>query len=224
MDAMSIARKTGRLARLLDDVGAMEWLAFETTGYPTSGTLDAAAWAAATRSCRVYESPEGPHAQTAMLGQIAAEIEAAQTDLGAGTGDTSDSQYAVIVENNKATRRNGLRGVISDRRQLLDRVIGAIHQYVADRYQELRFGSAVESAFEVVRSEVDGAIGALVPDALPMITAAFENTSSDNPEHWQNAASTCRRLLMTAADRLRPPGPDVEGRKMGPRELREPVG
>jgi hypothetical protein len=49
-----------------------------------------------------------------------------------------------------------------------------------------------------------------------MIAAAFENATSDQPEHWQNAASTCRRLLMTAADRLRPAGPDVDGRKMGP--------
>jgi hypothetical protein len=48
-----------------------------------------------------------------------------------------------------------------------------------------------------------------------MITAAFENASSENPEHWQSAAATCRRLLMTAADRLRPPGSDVGGRKMG---------
>jgi hypothetical protein len=48
-----------------------------------------------------------------------------------------------------------------------------------------------------------------------MISAAFENSSSENPEHWQNAAGTCRRLLMTAADRLRPMGPDVNGRKMG---------
>ena len=76
--------------------------------------------------------------------------------------------------------------------------------------------SAVESAFGVVRQEVDSAISELVPSALPMITAAFENASSDNPEHWQNAASTCRRLLMTAADQLQPPGPDIDGHTMGP--------
>ena len=48
-----------------------------------------------------------------------------------------------------------------------------------------------------------------------MLAAAFENASSDNPEHWSNAAATCRRLLKAAADALRPPGPDVNGRKMG---------
>ncbi len=136
-------------------------------------------------------------------------------DLAAGAGDTSDSQFAVVVEKNKALRRNQLLQLIKARQSLLDKVIGAVHQYVGERYQELRFGSAVETAFTVVRREVDGKIAALVPDALPMLSAAFENASSDNPEQWQNAAGTCRRLLMAAADRLRPPGPHADGHKMG---------
>jgi hypothetical protein len=90
-----------------------------------------------------------------------------------------------------------------------------LHEYVAARYQELRFGAAVETAFEVVRRDVDAAIGDLVPDALPKLSAAFESVTSSNPEHWANAASTCRRLLKAAADALRPPGPPVEGREMG---------
>lgn len=48
-----------------------------------------------------------------------------------------------------------------------------------------------------------------------MLSAAFENAVSENPEHWANAAGTCRRLLKAVADELRPPGPDVGGRKMG---------
>jgi hypothetical protein len=37
---------------------------------------------------------------------------------------------------------------VSARRELIQRVVGAIHGYLAERYQELRFGSASESAFE----------------------------------------------------------------------------
>src|SRR6266487_3469047 len=73
----------------------------------------------------------------------------------------------------------------------------------------------METAFDVVRAHVDMAIAELVPDAPGKLSAAFENAASDNPEHWANAASTCRRLLKAAADSLRPPGPDVEGRQMG---------
>ncbi len=214
---VAIARKAGRLARLLDDVEAMQWLSYETTGYPSTDTLDEGSWDAAQRSHRVTVSETGEsRASITPLGKLAADIEAAQIQLGnEGTG-VSSSQYAVIVENNRMQNSTNLRNAIGENRKLLDRVIGAIHAYVADLQQELRFGSAVETAFSVVRQEVDGAIAELVPDALPMISAAFENSSSENSEHWQNAAGTCRRLLMTAADRLRPPGPDVNGRKMGP--------
>jgi hypothetical protein len=214
---VAIARKAGRLARLLDDVEAMRWLSYEATGYPATDTLDEGSWNAAERSHRVTASDTGkPQASITPLGKLATDIEAALTQLGNESAGVSSSDYAVIVERNRMQNNANLRKGIGENRQLLDRVIGAIHAYVADRQQELRFGSAVETAFSVVRQEVDGAIAELVPDALPMISAAFENSSSENPEHWQNAAGTCRRLLMTAGDRLRPAGPDVNGRRMGP--------
>lgn len=212
IEPVAVVRKAGRLARLIDDVEAMDWLSYETTGYPPK-TLDPKAWMAAERSCRIDES--GTHATTTSLGRLAIEMDGALAELSSSGGEVSDSDYAVVVERAKAERLKGLRMVAANRRQLLDNVLGAVHQYVADRFQELRFGSATETAFAVVRQEVDGAISGLVPDLLPMISAAFENASSDNPEHWQSAAATCRRLLMTAADRLRPPGPEVDGRKMG---------
>jgi hypothetical protein len=54
----------------------------------------------------------------------------------------------------------------------------------------------------------------LVPDALPKLSAAFENATSANPEDWASAAATCRRLLKAAADALRPPGPPVDDHAM----------
>ncbi|MGA7705314.1 MAG: hypothetical protein WB998_10515 [Solirubrobacteraceae bacterium] len=214
IEPTAVIRKTSRLARLLDDADAMAWLSYETTGYPEK-MLDEAASAAARRSQRMKETDEGPRADCTLIGELAVAVTAAETDLAADSGGTSSSDYAVLVERNKAQRRNSLVQTIRENQSILDRVVGAVHQYVADRYQELRFGSAVETAFTVIRQEVDGKIAALIPDTLPMLSAAFENASSDNPEHWQSAAGTCRRLLMTAADRLRPPGSDVKGRKMG---------
>lgn len=53
-----------------------------------------------------------------------------------------------------------------------------------------------------------------MPDGPQKLAAAFENAASENPEHWANAASTCRRLLKATADALRPPGEPVNGREM----------
>jgi hypothetical protein len=147
-------------------------------------------------------------------------IEAGKTQIAAASdppvsvSSANPNQFVVPPKGNAAERAS-VRNYVSSQQALLDNIVGAIHTYVAERYQELRFGSAVESAFEVVRREVDASIAELVPEALPMLSAAFENSTSNNPEDWANAAGTCRRLLKAAADKLRPPGPAVEGRAMG---------
>ena len=107
-----------------------------------------------------------------------------------------------------------IRQYASSRQAVIERVVGALFSYVVERHQEVRFGAAVETAFETVRREVDTRIASLVPEAPRMLSAAFENAASDNPEHWAGAAATCRRLLKAAADSLQPTGAPIEGRPM----------
>jgi hypothetical protein len=207
---MDVARKTARLARLLDDAEAMRWLRYEVSGYPP-GSLDSEATAAAYRSNRLATLYEDQATYwTQPLGQVEVQMTAALTELEAsGAAAASSSQMAIVVEREKRERMNALQTSAAQNRRLIDAVIGSMHDYVQQREVELRFGSAVETAFEVVRDEVDAAIGNLVPAALTMLAGAFENASSENPEHWANAASTCRRLLKEVADAVRPPGDDV---------------
>lgn len=215
ISAVDVVRRASRLARLLDDQEATEWLRYELGGYPSP--LDARATRAALRSQR--SAPEDK-VWTGSLASLQADATGAELQLQQlGTGG-SGGQWELAVETRRQTERGDLRRLFSARRDLIDKIVGAIHSYVADRYQELRFGSAVESASEVVRDEVDGEIATVVPGALPMIAAALESAASENPEHWSAAAATCRRLLKEVADVLRPPGEPVvkKGRtiKMGP--------
>lgn len=200
---MDVARKTSRLARLLDDASAMAWLSFEVGGYPTPLTVDATV--AARRSNRVVPVEEtdddSEKVITGTLGQMGVLMESAKARITVAS--------ALPVERNEAHK------LVVQFQPVLDKVVGSMHGYVVERYQELRFGSAVESAFEIVRRDVDSAISDLVPEALPMLSAAFENATSDNPEDWASAAGTCRRLLKAVADALRPPGDAVDGRSMG---------
>ena len=204
-----IARKASRLARLLDDVDAIQWLRYETGGYPPS--LDADAFNAALRSNRTAtaDPSEGPKVWTSSLAELDTQVQVGEARLAAEAAPTGGGQWELRVATDSATRRGLIAKHISESAGIREHVVGAIHEYVAAKYQELRFGSAVEGAFEVVRGEVDGRIGEVVPNVLPMITAAFENAASDNPEQWANAASTCRRLLKAAADHLRPAGPGI---------------
>ena len=114
-----------------------------------------------------------------------------------------------MVEDERNKERLGLRLVAADRQGLIDKVVGSIHQYVAAKYQELRFGAAVEAAFEVVRTQVDGAIAAST-DALPMLSAAFENAASRQPralgQRCELRAGGCSSWLPT---NCRPAGDDI---------------
>lgn len=58
MGGLDIARKTSRLARLLDDEQALRWLSYETGGYPP-GALEQEASSAARASQRLAKSENG---------------------------------------------------------------------------------------------------------------------------------------------------------------------
>lgn len=222
---VDIARKASRLARLVDDSEAMQWLRFEVSGYPRPFPPEG--FVAAARSNRqIRKAPderkedERPSYATQTLGALRAEIEACKAQIAAAVDapisiSSSNPNQFVAAPTGNTTERTVVRNYLAGRQAILDNIVGSMHAYVAERYQELRFGSAVETAFEIVRREVDSSIGDLVPDALPMLSAAFENAASGNPEHWSSAAGTCRRLLKAVADELRPSGPDKDGRKMG---------
>lgn len=197
-------RKASRLARLLDDDDALAWLSHEITGYASGTVLDVGAAAAATRSGRSFVDDKGVRRfRVTSIAKNQSIIDSAKTRL------------SVNSENAFAGERSQLQLMMAESADMVDRVLGAVHMYVAERHAELRFGNAVEGAFGRVRSAVDRQIGELVPLGLSKLSAAFENVDSANPEDWANAASTCRRLLKDVADAIRPPGPDVDGRKMG---------
>jgi hypothetical protein len=199
-----VVRRTSRLARLLDDQEAMTWLAHEIRGYrpDPGGGLNPSVLTAAERSGRVTYRDDGSSVYLPLsVGAMQANIDAAMAQIAnpitpAGAGVS-------------------YRTSVRDTREALDAVIGAMHDYASTIYQELRFGTAVESAFDRVREAVDGQIARLVPGALPTVTTAFENAASPDPEQWRNAAAACRTLLKACADALEPPGPDRAHRKMG---------
>lgn len=206
-----VIRKASRLARLIDDAGAMRWLWYEINGYPT---LDEQAVRAALRSSRLVTSgPTKGNYWTGTVGFFEAQEAAAIAELGATSGVAS-GEWAAVVNNQNVQRRVALSEQARTARDVIDKVIGAVHGYVSDQYHALRFGSAVATAFDAVRADVDASIASLVPEAAQMLAAAFENAASQNPEHWAGAAATCRRLLKATADTLRPPGPPVAGHPM----------
>ncbi|MFD3731464.1 hypothetical protein [Streptomyces sp. NPDC058632] len=217
--AQDIARKASRLARLIDDFEAIEWLSYEVSGYPQNG-LDKKSVAAAKRSNRETQNDDGKIAYwTSLLSRFQASVDLAKAQLAASADapvnitSANPTQYVSAPSGNKH-ERSAVRNHAIESQEKLDKILGAIHQWVSGVHYELRFGAAVEDAFTVVRSSVDGDIANLVPDAVMRLASAFERSVSDNPEDWAGAASTCRRLIKSVADELRPPGDPVGKRPM----------
>ncbi len=207
LDPVAIVRKTNRLARLLDDNEALTWLSYEVGSYTGTGNgMTSSEWAAAGRSGRRYfEKKDGKNVEYARAGSISSlrvTVETAKIRL----------QHS---ESGNSYERSTTQSSAITAQETIDKVIGAVYLYVSQVYQELRFGSAVESAFENVRNSVDGVISSLVPEAMPVLTTALENAQTDDPEQWKNAAKACRDLIKATANSLRPPGPDVKKVKMG---------
>jgi hypothetical protein len=223
LPAQDIAKKTSRLARLLDDTDALAWLSYEISGFhrEPSRYLSQEAATNARRSNRMFIDERGTvRFNVAHLAELQSEIDAGKVQLAAAVDpdvsvSSANPSQQVFAPPGNRFEREGLRQHISKQQAILAKVLGSFHDYASARYHELRFGAAVEMAFEVVRNEVDGSIASVIPGALTKLAAAFENASSDNSEHWASAAATCRRLLEAVADALQPPDPDVDGRSMG---------
>ncbi|MFC1469409.1 AbiTii domain-containing protein [Rhodococcus qingshengii] len=221
---VDILRRASRLARLLDDTDALEWLSIEIAGYESyerDGGLNAKGWAAAVRSGRKYRNQEGHDVvATESLSGLQSKIVASKLQLAASADAPSSvtsanpNQFVSASYGNKV-ERDRLNGSITRNQATLDKVLGAIFQYVSAKHVELRFGSAVESAFDRVRTFTEAELSDLVPDALQKLTAAFELSTSDNPEHWADAAAYCRKLIIAVADTLQPAGVPINGRKNG---------
>lgn len=209
LDAVGAMRSVGRIARLVDNQEAVSWCLWELNGYPVvNGHIDSPARGWAYMAGRVHAEkeadPDWPRWKEGESHRV---------------NPVSLSRLQLLIETTESLSPLAdlelpqIRNLFSAKRILVD-VVTAVHLWASGVDHRLRFGSAVQTAFEVVRREVDRSIDALVPNAAEKLSAAFENAASDKAEHWANATSTCRRLLKLAADTLRPPGPDVDGRKM----------
>jgi hypothetical protein len=217
--------KASRLARLLDDAEALDWLSIEISGYEphtAKGGLPPKPWKAVVRSRRTYVDDEGTtRADTVSVSQLESMVDSARLRMGAAADapvsiSSANPQQFVTSGPGNALERRGLQDMIVKSQPLLDKILGAVHDYVAEKEVELRFGNAIETSFVRIRDRADNAIARLVPGVARQLAAAIELVGSDNPEHWSDAAAYCRKLIKAVADELQPIGSDIGGRANGP--------
>lgn len=90
------------------------------------------------------------------------------------------------------------------------------HNKAADLYKKLTFSDMPQNTFDILKMEIDDKLMDLNSELAEKIMLAFQAVSTDNPEQWSQALTSCRRFLEGLADELFPPREErINGRLVG---------
>lgn len=212
----SIALKSSRLARLINDYDMQQAMAFEASGYPAElGVMPSEAWRLSKVSGRRYvvrDTETGENKEFAYvesIEQLEEQIQVAKLGFGAAKDPdlsitSANPNQWLIAPRGNYNERQGLRNQASTASKRLASRRAFIHQYVTGIHYELKFSGVASEVFSRLRSRVDGSIASLVPDAVRRFAAVYENLRSENPEDWSNAVHSCRRIMKDLANAVFP--------------------
>lgn len=90
------------------------------------------------------------------------------------------------------------------------------HEKASFLYSTLAFSDAPQTAFDILKVDIDDRLLDINPELAEKLMQAFKSVSTDNPEEWSHALTTCRRFIENLADELFPPRDElINGRSLG---------
>jgi hypothetical protein len=188
-----IAMKASRLARIVGQFEVQQILQYETSGYPRNHTgVEPEAWRLAKMAGRTYKQEvDGVVKEFAKL-EIIEELEI--------IADTAKSRPFSLNSLQQSKNAQAVKQAI----EALAKRRAYVYNFVSSVYFELKFSAVANDVFERTRIKVDSKVGEVIPNAVKMFSAVYENLLSGNDEDWSNAVHSCRRILENAADVLYP--------------------
>lgn len=143
------------------------------------------------------------------------ELTAKSVVLGGGYSEIGfiEEKYNDLVRtkrgNDKTYYKNNLSKTLSVIRTIA-------HRYATEIYKNHAFKELAETNFDVLKRSVEDVLFDLNPELAEKMLVAFKAVSSDNPEEWSHALTTCRRFFEQLADILFPPTDEkINGRALG---------
>jgi len=213
----SIALKTSRLARLLNEFDVQKIMEFEAGGYPSPPTgVPPEVWRLGVIAGRKFEildpktNTSNPYIYIESISELEEQLHIAEASLAAARdpdvaiSSANPSQYVWSRAGN-FLERNTIRQSVTQATKRLASRRTLIYRYALRKHYELKFSGIADDVFRRVRGRVDGKIGQIIPDAVQRLSAIYENLRSENPENWSIAVHSCRRILEDLADALFPP-------------------
>jgi len=88
-------------------------------------------------------------------------------------------------------------------------------EFATKIHNNIKYSNTVINCFDLLKTEVDNKLIDLNPALGEQLMLAFKAVSSQKPEEWSQALTTCRRLLEGLADRLFPASDEkINGRTL----------
>ena len=208
----SIALKTGRLARLLNDFDVHSLMEHEAGGYPidSDGMIQADAFELGRMTGRVStakDSKTGKRTEqmpTISIAELESKMALTNAALAAAIDSDAPAPPGPFVIQGNALERGGIRQSHYVAAGQIAKTRAFIYDYVSRTHYELKLSGIANDVFARIRERVDQTIGTTIPSAVRKMTAVYDNLRSDNPEDWSNAVHGCRRLLQDLADAVFP--------------------
>jgi hypothetical protein len=201
-----------RLARLLSDFDAIEWLGYETSGYPEDqkGFIEKKAFEIGIKHGRLigYSEDGREKGFFQLADELEQNIKTRQNSIGILTtnGVSIAGEYTNITMSNLTNKvisqTNSINSSIMQSQRQLVILRGQYYSYASKVNIELKFSQSADEVFRDYRLNVDKNLFELAPDSIRKFIAAYQRLSSNNPESWSQALMSCRRVLQEIAEAL----------------------
>lgn len=208
----SVLLKTMRLARLINDEEAMQWLELEIGGYKADerNNLNEREYTIAKAHGREYvdrrTKNKGVFSNTinALEERKDAEFKSINNITTNGVSVAGDyANLAMISATDSAYRyKDDVMNNIHELSEKIGILKGEYYRYVLNVNMEIGFSKSSEDIFGSYRELVDSKLSNIIGDSEEKLSAIYDRLSEDNKESWSQAADTCRKLFKSVADGL----------------------
>ncbi|MFS0703331.1 hypothetical protein AB6N23_02295 [Cellulomonas sp. 179-A 9B4 NHS] len=192
--------KALRIARLLGDESAQEWLTFEIEGIPA--TPAGKEWMSRTHRWTDKEKGTG-------YWQAAAAIEAARDSrksvVEAHASSVSLSgDYVTIAMRERSSVITGAATAASALEKVLTAIDARVYRYAVDVHSELTYSEMQAELYAQSREAIDATLSEMAGDALRSISSINERLADGSTDALSHAMTTCRQLIDAVANHLFP--------------------
>ena len=199
-----------RVARLLGDTEAIEWLQYEYGGYTEtpSGHIENRAWIVATNHGRGYMEKGQEYIFTELAAELESQIQSEKDSIHSFStqGASVSGDYALgamsTLTNTVSKSISNLLTRISHHEKRLAILKSAYYDYALKKSIELAFSNVANEVFDRYRKRVDKCFDSLSTHTLMKLQAIEDKVNSDNPEMYSQALTSCRRLFENTAVEL----------------------